>query len=264
MSQSLSRALTILGLLGDDGRSLDQLATELDVHKTTVLRLLRTMEADRFVQHDAGHRYVLGSRFFELANRALEQRDVRTIARPHLAALNASTGQTIHLATYEAGEAVYIDKFDAKQSVRMYSRIGRPAPLHCTAVGKVLVSARPRLEQVEIAGKLAYPRFTDNTITTAEQYLTELEVVAAQGYAEDHEEHESFVNCVGVPIRNGTGDTVAAVSMSVPDMLLDHAQVLSTLPQVLDTAAAISADLGWKPNEPLSSTDGRAPSKGNR
>ncbi|WP_037182339.1 IclR family transcriptional regulator [Rhodococcoides fascians] len=252
MSQSLSRALTILGLLGEETRSLDQLARELDVHKTTVLRLLRTMEWDRFVQHDADHRYVLGSRFFELANRALEQRDVRTVARPHLAALNAATGQTIHLATLEGGEAVYIDKFDATQSVRMYSRIGRPAPLHCTAVGKVLVSALPRAEQRQIAQRIEYARFTDRTIDSAERYLAELDLVAEQGYAEDHEEHETFVNCVGVPILDGTGRTVAAVSMSVPDMLLDHGQVLGKLPEILAVAEAISADLGWKPTEKTS------------
>lgn len=252
MSQSLSRALTILGLLGDESRSLDELAGTLDVHKTTVLRLLRTMEIDRFVQHDADHRYMLGSRFFELANRALEQRDVRTIARPHLAELNTKTGQTIHLAAYESGEVIYIDKFDSKQSVRMYSRIGRPAPLHCTAVGKVLVSARSRSEQEQIAERIVYTPFTEKTIDSPARYLQELELVAAQGYAEDHEEHETFVNCIGVPIRDGTGSTVAAVSMSVPDMLLDHAQVLATLPEVHRAAAAISADLGWKPTDDTS------------
>jgi DNA-binding IclR family transcriptional regulator len=145
MSQSLSRALTILGALGEGPKSLEQLAAQLDVHKSTVLRLLRTMESERFVRHGADHRYLLASRFFELSNRALEQRDVRTLARPHLSALNAGTGQTIHLAVYESAEAVYIDKLDATQSVRMYSRVGRPAPLHCTAVGKVLVAGpRPR------------------------------------------------------------------------------------------------------------------------
>lgn len=249
MSQSLSRALAILGMLGDQSRSLDELAGVLDVHKTTVLRLLRTMESDRFVQHDAHHRYVLGSRFFELANHALEQRDVRTTARPHLAELNAATGQTIHLATFEGGEAVYIDKFDATQSVRMYSRVGKPAPLHCTAVGKVLVSARPRSEWERIARQITYTPFTERTIDSPEGYLAELELVAAQGFAEDHEEHESFVNCIGVPIRNGTGDVVAALSMSVPDMLLDHDQVLAALPQVFTTAAAVSEDLGWKPDK---------------
>ncbi|WP_433598445.1 IclR family transcriptional regulator [Nocardia sp. CA-135953] len=250
MSQSLLRALTILLSLGEDARSLDQLAGELGVHKSTVLRLLQTMESQRFVTHDSQHRYVLGSRIFELANRALEQRDVRTLARPHLSALNSATGQTIHLATYESGDAIYIDKFDAIQSVRMYSRIGRPAPLHCTAVGKVLVAAQPRTEWRAIAERLDYREFTDRTIRTPERYLEELELVATQGYAEDHEEHESFVNCIGVPVRNGTGTVVAAVSMSVPDMLLDHDQVLAELPRVGAAADAISAELGWTPAAP--------------
>ncbi|MFC9998914.1 IclR family transcriptional regulator [Nocardia sp. NPDC127526] len=247
MSQSLHRALTILAELGEDSKTLDQLATTLGVHKSTVLRLLQTMEGERFVTHDAEHRYRLGSRLFELANRSLEGRDVRTAARPHLTALNAETGQTIHLATYESGEAIYIDKLDATQSVRMYSRIGRPAPLHCTAVGKVLVSAQPRGLWREIAEGLEYRPFTERTIRTPEQYLAELELVASQGFAEDHEEHESFVNCVAVPIRNGTGAVVAALSMSVPDMLLDHDQVLGLLPRVRAAADAVSTELGWSP-----------------
>ncbi|SUD48301.1 Transcriptional regulator kdgR [Nocardia otitidiscaviarum] len=247
MSQSLLRALTILTELGEDSKSLDELATRLGVHKSTVLRLLQTMEGERFVTHDAEHRYRLGSRLFELANRALESRDIRTVARPHLTDLNAATGQTIHLAVYESGEAVYIDKLDATQSVRMYSRVGRPAPLHCTAVGKVLVAAQPRTRWRAIAEGIEYTRFTDRTIADPDAYLTELELVAAQGYAEDHEEHESFVNCIGVPVRDGTGAVVAALSMSVPDMLLDHDQVLAQLPRVRAAADAVSAELGWSP-----------------
>ncbi|MEH6796289.1 MAG: IclR family transcriptional regulator [Rhodococcus sp. (in: high G+C Gram-positive bacteria)] len=254
MSQSLARAMTLLGLLGDGRRSLDELASVLEVHKTTVLRLLRTMEADRFVQHDADHRYQLGSRLFELANHALEQRDVRTIARPHLAELNSITGQTVHLATYEAGVVIYIDKFDAQQSVRMYSRIGKPAPLHCTAVGKILISARPEAERAKIADGITYTPFTERTITTAEGYLRELELVLGQGFAEDREEHESFVNCIGCAVRNGTGDVVAAVSMSVPDMVLDHQQVLAALPDVQRAAAAISEGLGWRPSRERNET----------
>jgi len=245
VSQSLSRALSILGALGEGPKSLEQLAVQLGVHKSTVLRLLRTMEAERFVRRDVGHQYLLGSRLFELSNRSLEQRDVRTLARPHLMALNADTGQTVHLAAYEATEAVYIDKLDAIQSVRMYSRVGRPAPLHCTAVGKVLVAGRPRSEWRGIAERIEYVTFTERTIDSPARYLAEVEAVAAQGFAEDHEEHESFVNCIAVPIRDGSGTVAAAVSMSVPDMLLTHEQVLATLPRVRAAADAISHELGW-------------------
>lgn len=248
MSQSLQRALHLLVRLGEEPQSLDQLAALLGVHKSTVLRLLQTMEAERFVTHDSEHRYRLGTRLFELANRSLEGRDVRTVARPHLAALNAETGQTVHLATYESGEAVYIDKLDATHSVRMYSRIGRPAALHCTAVGKVLVAGQPRAQWPVIADRLDYRPYTERTIRTPEQYLAELELVAAQGFAEDHEEHESFINCIAVPIHDGTGTVVAALSVSVPDMLLDHDQVLGLLPRVRATADAVSTELGWSPS----------------
>jgi DNA-binding IclR family transcriptional regulator len=129
----------------------------------------------------------------------------------------------------------------------MYSRVGRPAPLHCTAVGKVLVAGRPRSEWPQIAERIEYAKFTERTIDSPERYLAEVELVAAQGYAEDHEEHECFVNCIAVPIRDGTGTVAAAVSMSVPDMLLNHEQVLATLPQVRRAAQAISDELGWDP-----------------
>ncbi|MGV9709106.1 IclR family transcriptional regulator [Gordonia sp. NPDC003424] len=245
MSQSVSRALAILIGLAGEPKTLDQLAAEIGVHKSTVLRLLQTLEADRFVRHDDAHRYSLGSRLFELSNVALEQRDIRTVARPRIVALNELTGQTIHLATLESGDAVYIDKIDSLHSVRMYSRIGKTAPLHCTAVGKVLVAGLPDQERAEIAARIEYTRHTARTIGSAEDYLREIELVDRQGYAEDHEENESFVNCIGVPIRDGTNSVVAALSMSVPDMLLSHEQVLATLPQLLDTAAAISEELGW-------------------
>ncbi len=165
MSQSLARALQILNSLGEGDRSLDQLATELDVHKTTVLRLLRTMEAERFVRRDESHRYRLGSRLFSLADAAREQHVVRAVAAPHLRQLNQKTGQTVHLAAYENGQVIYIDKLDSVQSVRMYSQVGVPAALHCTAVGKVLLAAQPKRQREALLTSIEYRLFTPNTIT---------------------------------------------------------------------------------------------------
>ncbi len=248
MSQSLARAMQMMISMSEGERSLEQLADELGVHKSTALRLLRTLEDERFVHHDSAHRYRLGTRLFELANRALEQRTVRTVAHPRLAELNRATSQTVHLAVYESGQAVYIDKFDSTHSVRMYSRVGLPAPLHCTAVGKVLVAALPPAEREAVARSIDYVKMTDKTLLTPDAYLAELRKVARQGFSEDHGEHESFVNCVGVPIRDGSGAVVAAMSVSVPTIVLDHQGVLELLPLVRDTADAISADLGWHPS----------------
>jgi len=243
MSQSLARALQILGELGDGSRSLDQLAETLDVHKTTVLRLLRTLESERFVQRDQHHRFSLGSRLFELGSASLEQHAIRDAAMPHLQRLaRDSGGQAVHLAAYENGNAVYIAKIESTSSVRMYSRVGLPAPLHATAVGKVLVCELPegRLEQALHA--TTFEPFTRRTITDAATYRKVLTTVRSQGWAEDAAEHEDFINCIAAPVRDATGRIMAAVSISVPDVILSHDEVHGLLPRLLETTAAIEAD----------------------
>jgi DNA-binding IclR family transcriptional regulator len=242
MSQSLARALQILTSLGEGDRSLDQLATELGVHKTTVLRLLRTMEAERFVRRDPAHRYSLGSRLFALADVAREQHVVRQVAAPHLRELNRKTGQTVHLAAWENGEVIYIDKLDSVRSVRMYSQVGVPAALHCTAVGKILLAAQPERQREAIVESLEYKAFTPNTITDPDRLRDELQLSRERGWAQDRAEHESFINCIGAPVIDGTGRVVGAVSLSVPDVLLNYDQVLELLPELLATTGAISAD----------------------
>ncbi|GAA2049449.1 IclR family transcriptional regulator [Catenulispora yoronensis] len=244
MSQTVTRALRLLAELGDGERSLDQLAEVLGVHKTTALRLMQSLEDERFVYRDGDFRYHLGAGLFALASLAMEQRGIRRIAAPHLAALNAATGQTVHLAAYEGGEVVYIDKYDSRHKVRMYSRVGLRAGLHNTAVAKVLLADLPLAERRRAVAAIDYTPHTPNTITGPQQLLAELETVVAQGWAQDHAEHETFINCIGAPVRDASGRAVAAVSISVPDMVAPYEQVLELLPQLLETARAISVDAG--------------------
>lgn len=244
-TQSVDRALDLLMWLQDGSPSLDECAARLDVHKSTALRLLQTMEARGFVTHDESHRYRLGRSVFALAAAALDQWDVRSVVRPHLERLGALTGQTVHLAVFDAGEAVYVDKVEARRGIRMYSRIGLTAPLHCTGVGKVLVAALPEREREVLAQSLEYTRYTERTIQTPAQYLAELEAVRVAGYARDWREHESFMNCIAAPIRDGSGAVVAAVSVSVATVTLTEDDVQAMLPALLRTASDASADLGW-------------------
>lgn len=245
MSQSLDRGLTLLAELSHGHRTLDQLAETVDVHKSTVLRLLRTLETHRFVQRADARHYRLGTALFDLANRALEDRDVRRIAEPALRRLNEITGHTVHLAAYEAGDVVYIDKYDGRHSVRMYSRIGRSAPLHCTAVAKVLLSELPTDRLRVIVEGLDYPKLTANTITDPAAYLAELATVRKQGYAVDNAEHEDCIHCVAAPVRGPAGAVVAAVSISVPRMLLDLDGLLALVPELTRATTSASEACGW-------------------
>ncbi len=248
MSQSLDRALTLLTSIAQDARTLDDLADEIGVHKSTVLRLLRTLEQHHFVRREGARHYRLGSAMFDLANQALDSFDVRRSAHPALAALNARTGHTVHLASYEDGEVVYIDKFEGRHSVRMYSRIGKRAPLHCTAVGKVLVAAMPAARREEIAQSIEYAVRTPNTITTAAEYLAELERVAERGYAVDNAEHEDFIHCIAAPVRGTGGEVLAAASMSVPKVLLDYDGLLALVPELRAATKEASVHSGWTEN----------------
>jgi DNA-binding IclR family transcriptional regulator len=193
------------------------------------------------------HHYRLGTALFDLANRALEERDVRRSSEAALRDLNALTGYTVHLASYEGGEVIYIDKYDSTHPMRMYSRIGRRAPLHCTAVAKILLSDLPEAKRRALAESMEYPRLTANTITDPAAYLAELEQVRAVGYAVDNAEHEDFIHCIAAPIRGPRGTVVAAVSMSVPKVLLDFDGLLAHLPDVLATARAASIECGYTP-----------------
>ncbi|MFF0148862.1 IclR family transcriptional regulator [Amycolatopsis sulphurea] len=248
MSQSLDRALTVLDGLARGARTLDELAEEIGVHKTTVLRLLRTLESHHFVRREDTRHYRLGSALFDLANQALEEHDVRRSSHEALAALNARTGHTVHLASYEDGEVVYIDKYEGRHSVRMYSRIGKRAPLHCTAVGKVLVAAMPPAERRELAYALDYLVMTPNTITTPEAYLAELDRVQKLGYAVDNAEHEDFIHCIAAPIRGAGGEVLAAASISVPKILLDYDGLLALVPELRAATGEASVHSGWTGN----------------
>jgi DNA-binding IclR family transcriptional regulator len=249
MSQSLDRALTLVGELATGPKTLEELSGVIDVHKSTALRLLRTLESHRFVQREGVHHYRLGTALFDLANRALEERDVRRSAEAALRELNALTGYTVHLASYEGGEVIYIDKYDSTHPMRMYSRVGRRAPLHCTAVAKVLLADLPEAKRRETAESMEYPKLTANTITDATAYLAELDRVRERGYAVDNSEHEDFIHCIGAPIRGSRGEVVAAVSMSVPKVMLDFEGLLALVPNLLATARAASTECGYTPRD---------------
>ncbi|ART69642.1 IclR family transcriptional regulator [Mycobacterium dioxanotrophicus] len=247
MSQSLARALHLLIHLGSGPATLDELAAATDVHKTTVLRLLRTLADERFAFRDHDNRYHLGSRIFELAEYGADQREIRQIASRHLVEFNRTYGRTTHVAAMEGDSVVYIDKLESHDLIRMYSRIGLSANLNSTAVAKVILADLPDAELRPIVAAMDFTKRAANTITTPEAYLREIESVRAQGWAQDREENEPSINCIGVPVRGASGKVVAAVSVSVPEVVLPFDQLLELLEPLQAVCQRISTDCGYRP-----------------
>ena len=257
MSQSLDKALQILKHLGAGPASLDQLATALGVHKTTVLRLLRTLADEHFVFRDRNHRYHLGSQVFELSSRGLEQREVRGIAAPRLIAFNREHGRTTHLSELSGSDIVYIDKLESHDHVRMASRIGLRAPVYSTAAGKVLAADLSPAELESVLAGATFARRTPRTITSRDAFLAELAQVRERGWAHDREENENSINCIAAPVRSASGRAVAAVSVSVPDIVLTDTQLQELVPALLTVTEKISRDCGWTGRTGSDTTKGR-------
>lgn len=249
MSQSLTRGLDLLVLIGMRNRSLGELAEITGLHKSTVLRSLQSLESRGFVYHDAHHHYRLGAQLFELAGKGMEQWEIRGIASPYLAALNRGSGHTIHLAVLDGDEVFYLDKYDSLHPVRMYSRVGYRVNLSSAAVAKVLIANLPEDRREDLLAHIDYPARTPRSITSPDAMREELDLVRRRGWAEDREENERSINCVGAPVFGADGTAVAAVSVSVPDSILPREELLTLVPELVETTRRISVQCGHSGSE---------------
>ncbi|HKC26834.1 MAG TPA: IclR family transcriptional regulator, partial [Jatrophihabitans sp.] len=140
MSQTVNRAIAIIGFVSEQPRALGDVGDRLGVHKSTALRLLQTLEQSGFVRRQDDGRWTIGVELIATAQRALDSIDIRAVAHPHLQQLSGLAGQTVHLGQLIGREVVYIDKVDGQGAVRMYSRIGRVASMHASGVAKAIVA----------------------------------------------------------------------------------------------------------------------------
>jgi DNA-binding IclR family transcriptional regulator len=245
LSQTVERAIAIVEQVARRPATLAEVAAELDVHKSTALRLLQTLSAAGFARRRPDGRYTVGLRMIGIAQEALESLDLREVARPHLTPLHLRCGHTIHLASLIDGEVVYIDKYEGRSSVRMYSRIGKTATIHASGVGKaILAHLEPTLRE-SVISHLTLTRYTATTITSEERLRAEMTAIGERGFACDEGEFEDFVVCIAAPIRSGDGTAQSAVSITVPRMLTPLGELMQLVPDLLKTAEAISRDYGW-------------------
>ncbi|MDE0666529.1 MAG: IclR family transcriptional regulator [Acidimicrobiaceae bacterium] len=246
MSQTVERALRILERIASQASTIEEIADFVGVHPTTALRTLQVLESRQFVVRDDRHVFRLGSGLFALANEALEKFDLRSAAGPHLDRLNQEVGHTIHLGVLEGDKVVYVDKRESLNPVRLWSRIGNVAPVHCTALGKVILAHLPPKERDRIVKTATFERLTDNTISSADELATALETAAEQGYAVDHLEFEPFVNCIACPVLGADGRVLGAISITTTTLVCSYEEMLDLRPALAATAEAVSAEYGWR------------------
>lgn len=243
--ESVRRALRILRCFRAEQPELGvtEIARELRLPKSTIHRLLATLEVEGFAYRVNGSRYVLGWRAFELGAAVLAWSAIRQPILRRLEALVAATGETAHLGVLDEGRVLYVEKVESDRPLRMPSAVGRRLPLHCTALGKVLAAGLEDALLVRIIKRVGLPAFTPNTITDLATLRREVEKVRKNGFALDNEEIEEGLMCVAAPVVDERGATCVAISISGPvsrvrDRLDDN------IAAVREACRALSEDLG--------------------
>lgn len=251
--QTIERVDQLLGILGKatQALSLGELAEAVGLPKGTTHRLLSSLIYFNYAQQDpVGRGYRLGFKLVTLGNYLLDQIDLRKVAQPHLLELAQRTEETANLTVLDQGEALYIDKIQLSSSgLHMSASIGYRAPLHCSAMGKVLLAHQPDAMIDRIISR-GLPRRTAKTITDGDRLKTHLQTVRSEGYALDDEEHSDGVRCVAAPIRNMHGEVVAAISVSAPAVRVTRKVAHQSIrPLVVATAEKIANQLGYQPTQ---------------
>lgn len=216
-NQSIIKAFEILKIFTreEPEKSLAQISKETGINKTTVYRFLSSLMKIGFVGQDPHTgTYHLGIKLFEIGNRVIVNKNIIEISRSILTRIVKDINITIHLATIYDNEVLYLDKIKSTQSLQMHTYIGLRVPLHCTALGKSILSRLPKDEVREMLKYVRLTARTPQTITKINDLLQNLQTVKKNGYAVDREEFEEHVLCVAVPILNNDDYPIAAISMS--------------------------------------------------
>ncbi|HEY8369595.1 MAG TPA: IclR family transcriptional regulator [Thermodesulfobacteriota bacterium] len=246
----MQRAFAILEAVGrrGTGMTMSEIGRETSLHPSTAFHLVRSLVTLGYLrQVDGSRRYRLGSKVFQLASSVLTEVELSERALPFVTDIARASGETSHLAVLDGDEVVVIAKVDGQSPLRLAERVGYPRPLHCTAIGKVLLAHRREADRRAFLAEALLEARTARTITSRERLEAEIEAVRARGYAVDDEEFAQGLRCVAMPVRNFTGQVVAAIGLSGPVWRVSPERMPRLVELVGDAAARLSAELGYRP-----------------
>jgi IclR family KDG regulon transcriptional repressor len=252
--QQHGRVKTLVGALDvlntftfdDHEHSVSEIVQKLGMHKSKVSRILSTLaSAGILIRSPDSKKYRLGSRVLEWATIFLSTTDLRTVVLPYIKELRSKVNETISLFVRDGDERICIEQLESSERIRMVVNNGERLPLHAGSGGKLLLAYLPEGERSKLIERAGLPRFTSHTITSREELEKELKKIRKQGFAVSFEERIPFAATVCAPIRNHTGEVVAALSIEGPVGRFSSERVEEYSVLVKDVTDKISQELGY-------------------
>ncbi|MFQ5764241.1 MAG: IclR family transcriptional regulator, partial [Rhodospirillales bacterium] len=219
--------------------------------KPTGHRIAKVLEEQGFLGREPGtRRFVEGQRLVELALKVLSAFAQRAPRHAILQALSEEVGETCNLGVLAGNQVVYLDRVEAVWPLGLSFSAGSRVPLHCTSIGKLLLSHQPRRQRQRLITSVPFKRYTENTITEPDRLMAELERIREHDAATDNQEFLAGVVCVAVPVAGPGGRICAGLAISAPEARLTLAEALRHVPTMRNAAARLSETLSAQETGP--------------
>ncbi|MDQ7095238.1 IclR family transcriptional regulator [Desulfosporosinus sp. PR] len=246
--QTLERSLDVLEVLAhaEEPLGVTEIGNRIQLHKSTVHRILQTLCYRGYVERaKENEHYQLGIKIVELGIRFFNDLEIRKVAAPVLNDLAKLLNEVVHLVLPDDGEIVYIDRAESSHVVGMHSKVGRRAPMHCTAVGKAILSTLPEEEVRHILETKGMTRYTPNTIIDPEVLLKELRSIRENKISVEKEENEIGIICLGTPVFDYSGRAIGAISVSGPASRIQEKGLERIGQEMKKAGEEVSSKLGF-------------------
>lgn len=229
---------------GRKPRSVSEISRHLQITRSRVFRILKTLEARGYVEVDKENQgYRLGLKLLEMGEGVREFIDLRRIAEPFLRELAQKTGDVALLVVLRNNVAVCIDRYQGSFSLQGGTQIGVPLPLHVGASPKLLLANLAESEREKLIGEMELTPYTPFTITNPDELRLRIKEILNQGYSIDIEDFEIGINAIGAPVRDHRGNVLAGVTLTTPAARWNEARKQELVEIIIETANQISERL---------------------
>lgn len=213
---SITKAIKVIEFIAENKEAgATEVSTGLGYGVSGTYHILNTLkESNLIIQDKNSKKFKLGLKLWKLGSMAYEQNHLADVVKPYLKKLRDVSGETANLTIMDNNKIVYIAQEESGRLVRMFTKIGATAPLHCTGGGKTILAHKPNEIRNDIIDRIDLEPFTDSTITDKTDFIEEMDRIREYGYGFDNEEREEGVSCIAAPIFDVSRDVIASISIS--------------------------------------------------
>jgi IclR family acetate operon transcriptional repressor len=223
--------------------SLSNIADEVGISKSTVHRLLATLESKRLLIRDsATGKYHLGFWFLEMASQVIDDVNQQWVL-PYLQHLAEECGETVDFAVLDGDHVIYLQVIESNQRVKLAAAVGQRLPAFCTASGKAFLANLPE-EQVQMILSTRLISYTKNTHIDLADLYEDLRATRQRGFAISEQEYENDINAVAAPLLRADGYPLAAIAIAGPSFRLPCERMTALGTSIQDVINSIKREVG--------------------